>query len=58
MSALDPRRVRAALEFVITGLDYDLHKSIECDEETGEDTYPVFVDNFIDAYNKADGRTS
>lgn len=32
--------VEAALRKYLAILDYDLHKGIECDEESGADTYP------------------
>ncbi|WP_328742944.1 hypothetical protein OG436_29575 [Streptomyces caniferus] len=51
---LDPRRVDAALRNLIAHLDYDLHKAIECDEMTGEDTYDECVADFIAAYEGAD----
>lgn len=50
--SLDPKRVDAALRATINDLDYDLHKSIECDEETGEDSYPILVEGFINDYNE------
>jgi hypothetical protein len=54
---LDPTRVRKALEAVIERQDYDLHKAILSDEETGEDAYPAVVEQFMAAYACA-GRCS
>lgn len=50
--SLDPKRVDAALRSLISDLDYDLHKEIECDEETGDDSYPILVEGFINDYNE------
>lgn len=50
---LDKARVDAALRKVIEYLDYDVHKQLVCDEETGEDTYSEHVDRFISEYRKA-----
>lgn len=50
MTNLDPARVDRALRAVIAELDYDLHKSIERGEETGEDTYPETAAQFIEEY--------
>jgi hypothetical protein len=47
---LDPEKVDKALRHVIGYLDYDLHKALECDEETGEDAYHEEVVRFIEAY--------
>lgn len=47
---LDAERVDKALREVIAFLDYDLHKALECDESTGEDTYDEEVRRFIEAY--------
>jgi len=44
--------VRLALRRLISYLDYDLHKSIECDEETGDDNYPLYAEGFIRYYNQ------
>lgn len=51
-AGLDSERVGRALRAVIADLDYDLHKGIERDEETGEDTYHETVAAFIAAYEK------
>lgn len=51
---LNPEAVDAALRQVIAHADYDLHKAIERDEETGEDTYAEHVDRFIKEYEKAE----
>jgi antitoxin (DNA-binding transcriptional repressor) of toxin-antitoxin stability system len=50
--SLVPERVDRALRAIIADLDYDLHKSIECGEETGEDTYYETVAAFIAAYGE------
>jgi hypothetical protein len=47
---LSPAAVDAALRTVIEFLDYDLHKSLECDEETGQDTYAEHVQRFMTTY--------
>lgn len=52
---LDRAAVDAALRQVIGHLDYDLAKGLECDEETGEDTYSVHVDRFVEEYGKVAG---
>lgn len=52
MTRLDPEAVGAALRKVIEFADYDLHKQIECDEETGEDTYAEHVERFIRHYEE------
>jgi hypothetical protein len=53
--ALNAAAVDAALRAVVADLDYDLHKSVERDESTGEDTYPQYVASFITAYWAAAG---
>lgn len=53
MTYLDSVRVDAALREVLADLDYDLHKSLEYDETTGEDTYHECAHAFIRAYNRA-----
>lgn len=52
---LNPESVDKALRELIAVLDYDLHKYLECDESTGEDTYHEEVVRFIEAYNEAEG---
>ena len=52
---LDREAVDAALRTVITWVDYDLHKSLERDEETGEDMYGEHVDRFIEVYEREVG---
>lgn len=52
--SLDRAAVDAALRRVVEFLDYDLHKQLECDEETGEDTYAEHVDRFITEYGKVE----
>ena len=49
---LDAGRVDAALRAAISGLDYDLHKNVEADEETGQDGYPTLVAAFIRDYQE------
>lgn len=39
--------IEAALRRYIADLDYDLHKALECDEMTGEDTYPQEAQRFL-----------
>lgn len=46
---MDDKQIEEALRAVISSLDYDLHKSIENDEETGEDHYPELVAQFKEA---------
>jgi hypothetical protein len=53
--SLDPQRVAAALLSIISEIDYDLHKEIECDGETGEDHYPFLAKWFIRLYDEVDG---
>lgn len=36
-----------ALRHIIGELDYDLHKVLEFDEETGADRYPTLTKDFI-----------
>lgn len=45
--------VEAALRLVLSELDYDLHKSIESDEETGEDNYPLLAGAMFQALRKS-----
>lgn len=52
---LNHAAVDEALRRVIEHIDYDLHKEIERDEETGEDTYSEHVERFVAEYNKAAG---
>lgn len=52
MSNLDPMIVDAVLRGIISDLDYDLHKNLECDEETEIDVYPALVQSFISEYTK------
>jgi hypothetical protein len=51
--SLDRAAVDRALRKVIEFADYDLHKGIEHDEETGGDTYSEHVYRFIAEYGKA-----
>ncbi len=50
MADLDPQRVDAALRALLADIDYDLHKSWECDESDGKDYYHVLVESFIESY--------
>ena len=50
---MNKEAVEAALRSLIAQLDYDLHKSLECDEETGENRYPEHAETFIAAYQEA-----
>jgi len=50
MDRLDWDRVDAALRGLLADIDYDLHKSYECDEEDGLDHYGDLVAKFINAY--------
>jgi hypothetical protein len=51
--SLDRAAVDAALRKVVAHADYDLHKGIERDEESGVDTYAEHVDRFAEAYAAA-----
>lgn len=51
---LDPFKVDQALRLIISDLDYDLHKNLENDEETGVDVYPAIASVFIRHYNKTE----
>jgi hypothetical protein len=47
---LNSGRVERALRSLISDLDYDIHKSLESDEETGLDSYPDLTAEFISFY--------
>ncbi len=47
-----PERVETALRHTIATLDYDLHKSLECDEQTGEDTYDEVTNTFLEYFEE------
>lgn len=49
---LNTARVDAALREVFAHADYDLHKSIEHDEDSGEDTYAEHVQRFVEKYQE------
>lgn len=51
---LDPKHVDTALRDLISRLDYDTHKYLECDEDNGEDRYPDLVEEFIGYYKKSE----
>lgn len=40
-------RVAGAVESLIADLDYDIYKSILCDEQTGENTLPDWEEDFL-----------
>jgi hypothetical protein len=40
-------QVESSLRDLLADLDYDLHKSIERDESTGENRYPEIAADFI-----------
>lgn len=50
---LKRKHVEAALRSVIAEIDYDTHKQLESDEETGEDTYGLWAKRFSKAYAKS-----
>lgn len=52
---LDPKRLDRVLRDFLADVDYDLHKSWECDEETGEDCYHVLVESFNDTWAWEEG---
>lgn len=52
---LDREAVDKALRTVLAWVDYDLRKSLERDEENGEDTYAEHVDRFMAAYEREVG---
>lgn len=45
--------VESALRTLMADLDYDLHKALECDEETGHDWYPGHAAVFAEALQAA-----
>lgn len=49
---LNTARVDVALREVFAHADYDLHKSIEHGEESGEDTYAEHVQRFVAKYQE------
>lgn len=49
---LNAEQVESALQSVISHLDYDLHKNLLVDEESGENSYPELAEDFINFYNK------
>lgn len=44
----DLPRLERTLRAFVSELDYDLHKSWECNEEDGGDDYPLLVQAFIE----------
>lgn len=51
---LDPERLDKTLRSFLAILDYDLHKSWECDEEDGKDYYSILVRDFIRAWEASE----
>jgi len=52
--SIDKNTVEATLRKFIAGeIDYDTHKNLESDEETGEDHYPALAAVFVYMYYKA-----
>lgn len=51
--ALNVAALDSALRAVVEHLDYDVHKQLESDEGTGEDTYHEHVARFVAAYGEA-----
>lgn len=51
-SELDVERVSSALQSIVSDVDYDLHKNLIWDEETGKNHYPELADDFVALYNK------
>lgn len=49
---LDPEKVDRALRSLLANIDYDLHKSWECNEEDGKDDYHFLVKHFIEDYER------
>jgi hypothetical protein len=49
------KQVEAALRGYLAILDYDLHKNLECGEETGEDTYTEEAADLFDRLRDAEG---
>lgn len=54
---LDRDAVDYALRQVVSHIDCDTHKYLECDEESGADVYGEHVDRFVAKYNEAVGRS-
>lgn len=52
---LDHAKVEAALRTLIGDLDYDLHKHLQEDEESGVDRYPDLAAEFIGLYEVGTG---
>lgn len=52
---LDHKKVEAALRSIISDVDYDRHKELERDEETGVDRYPDLAAEFIGLYEVGAG---
>jgi len=52
--SIDKNVVEATLRKFIPGeIDYDTHKNLESDEETGEDHYPALAAVFVYMFDKA-----
>lgn len=52
-ATINPGAVDVAMRDFLAHEDYDLHKSMECSEEDGEDRYPEAVDTFVQVYEGA-----
>ena len=48
-------QLESALRLFISGIDYDIHKGYESDEETGEDTYWEVTEDFLVALGQVEG---
>jgi len=52
MKDLNDETYSQAVEFALRGfmanMDYDIHKSIECNEDDGSDSYPAHAVKFIE----------
>ncbi len=57
MSTLEPKFIEHALRALISDLDYDIHKSIDSDDEDSDTTYDDLVNDFIVAYEDAEEST-
>lgn len=48
---LNVERVESVLQSLLSDTDYDLHKNLLTDEESGFNSYPDLAQQFIDLYN-------
>lgn len=53
---MNPEHVEDVLIEIISDLDYDLHKSIERDEETGKNGYPALAVSFIEKLKEKENK--